>query len=41
MLVVGRKYEHNKHYLLAFHPFEGEHWIDLGHVWWYEVISGE
>lgn len=39
MLVVGRKYEHNKHYLLAFHPFEGEHPIDLGHTWWYEVIS--
>jgi hypothetical protein len=41
MLVVGRKYEHNKHYLLAFHPFEGEHPIDLRHAWMLEVISGE
>jgi len=39
MLLVGRKYAHNKHYLLAFHHELGEHWIDLGHAWWYEVIS--
>lgn len=41
LLVVGRKYVSNKHYLLALHPAEGEHWIDLGHVWWYEVVNGE
>lgn len=41
MLLVRKAYKNNKHYLIAHHPRGVEHWIDLGHVWWYEeVCSG-
>lgn len=41
MLLVGRIYDRDRHFMIALHP-DGDLWrISLTQAWYYEVINGE